>query len=134
MTFNDFMKQIVDSEPSDWIYDDSKSTYIFKPNIQISIVGKEMDYSQSGLFYEDWAMDFPDNKARRMEFELCYNGNDIETFNTVYVDGLRMAIPYPNLGDMSITQQQYKIGKIVNIPNESYGFDSYLERANITVK
>ena len=134
MPYDEFIETIVNSEPSDWIYDDAKSVYIFKPDISISIIGKEVDYEDSGLFYEDWAMDFPDNKARKKEFELCYNGNEIETFYTAYVDGMRVAIPYPKLDGMTITLKQYKIGKIVNIPNEGYGFDNYLRQANITLR
>lgn len=133
MTYDEFIGTIVNSEPDDWIYDDAKSVYIFKPDIRISIVGKEVDYEESGLFYEDWATRFPDETARRKEFELCYNGNEIETFYTVYVDGMRVAIPYPKLEGMTITLKQYKIGRIVNIPNEGYGFDNYLRRANITL-
>lgn len=133
MTYYDFIETIISSEPSDWIYDDSKSSYVFIPDICISIIGKEVDYEDSGLFYEKWAMDFPDSKARKKEFELCYNGNEIETFYTVYVDGMRAAIPYPKLDGMTITLKQYKIGKIINIPNERYGFDNYLRQANITV-
>lgn len=133
MTYDEFIKRIVNSDPDDWIYDDAKSLYIFKPDISISIIGKEVDYEDSGLFYEDWAMDFPDSKARRKEYELCYNGKEIETFYTAYVDGMRMAIPYPDVKEMTITLKQYKIGKIVNIPNEGYGYDDYLRRANITM-
>lgn len=134
MTYDKFIETVVNSKPSDWIYDDAKSVYIFKPDICISIIGKEVDYGESGLFYEEWAMDFPDNKARKKEFELCYNGNEIETFCAAYVDGMRVAIPYPKLGDMTITLKQYRIGQIINIPNSGYSFDDYLKRANITVE
>lgn len=134
MTYDEFIATIVESEPDDWIYDDSKSLYIFKPDIRISILGKEVDYGEDGLFYEDWAMNFPNSNARKKEFELCYDGNEIETFYTVYVDGMRAAIPYPNLDGMTITQKQYRIGAIVNIPNEGYGFDRYLRQSNITVQ
>ena len=134
MTYAEFIATIVESEPNDWIYDDSKARYTFKPDISISIIGKDVDYGEGGLFYEDWAMDFPDRTARKKEFELCYNGNEIETFYTVYVDGMRVAIPYPNLDGMTITQKQYRIGAIVNIPNEGYGFDRYLRQSKITVQ
>lgn len=133
MTYDEFIQIIVNSEPSEWIYDDAKATYILKKDLCISIVQKEIDYEESGRFYEDWATSFPDNKARKAEFELCYNGNEIETFYTAYVDGMRMAIPYPKIGTETITNKQYQIGKIINIPNEGYGFESYLAQANITV-
>lgn len=134
MTYEEFLAVIVESTPKDWIYNDEKRNYIFKNDLRISIIEKMIDYEDSGLFYEDWATKFPDNKARKVEFELCYNRNEIETFYMAYVDGMRMALPYPDLEDMSITKQQYQIGNIINIPNAAYGFDSYLSRANINVK
>ncbi|MDO5291590.1 MAG: hypothetical protein Q4F05_02450 [bacterium] len=134
MNYDEFMNIIVQSNPSDWIYDDAKSTYIYKPNLYISIIGKEMDYSESGLFYEDWATNHPDSNARKKEFELCFNGTCVDTFYTASVDGSRMYIPYPKLESMTITQKQYAIGNIVNIPNEGYGYDSYLSRCGITVQ
>ena len=93
MTYDEFMNTIVESEPDEWIYDDAKATYIYKNDLNISIVEKEIDYEESGLFYEKWATDFPDSKARKAEFELCYNGNEIETFYTAYVDGMRWSCP-----------------------------------------
>lgn len=134
MTYDEFKNTILSSDVEDWIYDDEKSLYIYKQNLSITIIGNEMDYGEDGLFYEDWVMNFPNKEARKKTYELCYNGVEIETFYTVYVDGIRMAIPYPKLDDMSITKEQYGIGNIVNIPNAGYGFDEYLRRSNITVK
>lgn len=134
MTYDEFMETIVKSTSGDWLYDDEKEKFVFKNNLLISIVGKEVDYEETGRFYEEWAMNFPDPVARKKEFELCYAGNEIETFYTAMVDGARMYIPYPKMDGMTITQKQYRIGEIVNLMNEAYGFDSYLSRAQITVK
>ena len=133
MSYDEFMNNIIQSKPSNWIYDDSNSTYLFRPNLSISIIGDEIDFEDSGLFHESWATKHPDPHARIKTFKLCYNSNIIETFYTAAVDGLRMYIPYPNRETMTISQEQYIIGKIINIPNEDYGFDSYLNRCNITV-
>lgn len=133
MNHDEFMNIITHSEPSDWIYDDSHSTYTFSTDMSISIIGEEIDYEDSGLFHEAWATQLPDPHARRKTFTLCYNGNVLETFYTASVDGSRMYIPYPNLETMTISETQYAIGRIINIPNEAYGFDSYLTRCNISV-
>ena len=133
MKYDEFINAIVNSSPVHWEYDDSVCRYIFKPDLAISIVGKEMDFGENGKFYEDWATDFTDPNARKKEFALCYMGNEIETFYTASVDGHRMYIPYPDLQTMHITYMQYAIGNIVNIPNASYGYDGYLARAGITV-
>ncbi|MBE5875638.1 MAG: hypothetical protein E7290_01970 [Lachnospiraceae bacterium] len=132
MTYDNFWQTITNSTPDEWLYDDENSTYVFKNDLSISIVGSEIDYSESGKFYEEWAIRHPDATARRKEFSLCYNGVVIERFYTAAVDGLRMYIPYPNLDTMSISSEQYAIGKIVNIPNEGYGYESYLHRCGIT--
>ncbi|UZM98443.1 hypothetical protein OL548_28025 [Lysinibacillus sp. MHQ-1] len=60
----------------------------------------------------------------------------IEPFFTASVDGGRSYIPFPDRKDMTITSEQYSIGKIVNILlNEiGFNFDSYLSEAGITVK
>ncbi len=134
MTYDEFIRTVVESDPNDWVYDDSKEKFIFKNDLMISIVGKEIDYSENGRFYEDWVMLFADPVARRREFELCYAGNEIETFYTVMVDGARMYIPYPKLNDMTISKNQYSLGKIINIMNKAYGFDYYLNRAKIVVE
>ncbi len=134
MTYDEFMEIIIESEPNDWLYDDAKGNFVFKDDLLISIIGKEVDYDESERFFEDWVEKFPDPVARRKEFELCYAGNEIETFYTAMVDGARMYIPYPNLQNMTISQKKYRIGKIVNLMNEGYGFDSYLSRAGITVE
>lgn len=134
MTYYEFMQKINASDPEDWIYDDEKGKFVFKNDLLISILGKDIDYGESGKFYEDWATSFPDATAYRKEFELCYAGNEIETFYTAMVDGARMYLPYPKLDDMTISQNQYRLGKIVNLMNEGYGFDSYLRQANISVR
>ena len=134
MTYDEFMGLIVNSEPDAWLYDDEKGIFVFTDDLLISIIGKEVDYDEFGRFYEEWAVSFPDPKAYRKEFELCYAGNIIETFYTAMVDGARMYIPYPRMGDMTISNKQYQIGKIVNLMNTGYGFDNYLRQANISVR
>lgn len=134
MIYKDFMELIVNSDVEDWIYDDERGTIVLKNDLLITIKREEISYDEDGKFYEEWACNFPDSIAYRQRFESCYAGNVIETFYTVAVDGHRMDIPYPKLDDMTITRKQYSIGRIVNIPNEGYGFDSYLKRAGITVK
>lgn len=136
MTYEEFINEIVKSDPSDWLCDDSKlkGKFVLKSNLAISISEEELDYGEEGRFYEEWAESFPDPVARRLQFELCYNGNEIESFYTVSVDGSRMFIPLPKLGKMTITKKQYAIGRIVNILNEAYGYDSYLDRAGVTIE
>lgn len=133
MTYDEFMEKVLESKPEDWLYNDEKGVFVLKNDLLITIVGKEVDYDESGRFYEEWATSFPDPNARKKEFELCYAGNEIDILYTAMVDGARMYIPYPKLTDMTISQKDYRLGQIVNVMNAAYGFDSYLNRAGITI-
>lgn len=57
----------------------------------------------------------------------------IDTFYTVAVDEARMYIPYPKTKDMTITYEQYKIGRIVNTGTCGVidRYDEYLKIAGI---
>lgn len=69
-----------------------------------------------------------------MKIYLCFNGNIIETFYTASVDEARMYIPYPKSStELTITDLQYKIGRIINIPTCDVidRYDEYLNVAGI---
>jgi hypothetical protein len=133
MRYDDFINELVSSDIEDWIYDDDLGLYIYKNNITISIESDRNDLDDRE-FYEDWVEKFPDPKGYRARFFLKYNGNIVESFYTVAVDGYRMLIPYPkSIKNMIITNKQYKIGRIINIPYSGYGFEDYLKRAGIDI-
>lgn len=133
ISYGEFIKQIIESEVNDWIYDDDLGLYIFKKNICISIIS-DRDDTEDKDFFESWVENYPDSKAYRARFFLRYNGSIIETFYTVAVDGYRQLIPYPkSIHNLVINNKQYRIGKILNIPYKSYDFDEYLNMANIQV-
>ena len=67
MTYDEFMEAVIESEPEDWLYDDEKGKFVFKNDLLISIIGKEVDYDESGRFYEEWATSFPDPVVRKRE-------------------------------------------------------------------
>ena len=69
-----------------------------------------------------------------LQHQLRFYGDVVELFYAASVDGHRMSIPYPKLPEMTITRKQYKIGAILNTSNIGYDYDTYLERAKITVK
>ena len=133
MSYDEFLKQILESEIEEWEYDDGLGLYILKTNICISILSDRNDI-EDREFFEDWVENYSDKKACRLRFFLRYNGSIIETFNTAAVDGYRQLIPYPKrFSGLSIDKKQYKIGKIVNIPYKGYDFDEYLGMAQIKI-
>jgi len=136
MSFEEFKSTIVNSRPQNWLYDDEFGKYIYLNDISISITADRCEESFNEEFYESWVTNYSDKKATKQIFFLNYNGDMIEPFFTASVDGGRSYIPFPDRKDMTITSEQYSIGKIVNILlNEiGFNFDSYLSEAGITVK
>jgi hypothetical protein len=132
MRYDDFKSQIRDSTPDDWIYDDELGKYIFIGDIRISILSDRSEKIGDEGFYESWASKFPDSKVFRKIYFLQFNGSIIEQFYTVAVDGHRSYIPYPSLKSMTITREQYAIGRILNSIH-GYNFEEYLQLAGIKV-
>ncbi|MBS4534992.1 hypothetical protein GOQ29_05090 [Clostridium sp. D2Q-14] len=131
MMYKDFIKNIVNSEPKHWIYDDEVGSYVFKKDIRITM---KQDKTDNEEFDEEWVKNFIHHPtATRMIVDLCFNGNSIEKFYTAAVDGERMYIPYPN-SEMKITYKQYKIGRLINVGtcNVMDRYDEYLITAEIS--
>lgn len=135
MSYDEFKSAIVNSGPNEWSYDDELGKYLYLEDIRITITADRSEESFNNEFHEGWARNFPNEKATRQLFFLHYNGNLIETFYTVSVDGARSYIPYPKLEGMTITREQYAIGKIVNKLLDEVGlkYDDYLSRIGISV-
>ena len=138
MTYKEFLKKISTSNPTDWIYDDAHESYLYTQDISITM---QVSQSPERPFEESWAEEYSDPKAKVHTIELLYNGSRISDFYTALVDGFRMCIPYPEreqeTNELYITQEQYNIGCIVNIPytnKEPQRFENYLKEAKIKVK
>ena len=141
MTYNEYVGTIVNSDKNDWVYDDSRQSYLYLPDISIMMKAKDETINEDGewrhKFEESWTENFTKPDAYVHTIELYYNGMVISDFHTTIVDGGRMCIPYPKRPDMTITKDQYGIGKIINIPysvNDIYTLDEYLRQAGITVE
>lgn len=132
MRYDDFMNQISNSVFEDWLYDDENGKYVFRNDLRITIQSDRTESIGDDRFYEDWATKFPDPEAYRKKYFFQYNGVTIDTFYTVRVDGGRSDIPYPKLPEMTISRQQYNIGRIVNSIH-GYNFDEMLSSTNITI-
>lgn len=134
MTYEEFIEMIYNSHVDDWIYDDDEGIFVLKRDIRISILSDRSSstFDEQDDFNEEWAQNFPDRNAKRKIYKLRFNGEFIEVFYAVSVDGHRSYIPYPKLDGMTITSFQYKIGQIINSIH-GYSFDEYIQRARITV-
>ena len=133
MTYSEYRAIIENSDVNDWKYDDEHQSYLYLPDISITM--KARWEQEDREFFEEWTQNYPDTKAYRHVIEFYYNGGRIDDFYTASVDGHRMCIPYPKAGTLTITKEQYNIGRIVNIPycDVIDRYDEYLKTAGICV-
>lgn len=133
MTYEEYKAIIAKSNAADWIYDDEYQSYLYKQDISITLKARLEEEKE---IYEKWSEIFPDEKAYKHVIEFYYNGARIDDFLTVSVNSHRMCIPYPKVGKLTITTEQYNIGRIINIPYYDVidRYDEYLRTAGITVK
>jgi hypothetical protein len=125
-------KRVIDSNPDDWEYNDERGVFTFKSDATLQL--RQLDADNFDKFEESWVGRYPDPVAYRDRYEVLFHGNFIEEFFFVGVDGLRMSIPLPkSSNDLRISQQQYRLGKIINSKMKGYDFDDYLNRADIII-
>ncbi|MDP4092822.1 MAG: hypothetical protein Q8920_05605 [Bacillota bacterium] len=134
VSYEEFILTIVNSEKEEWLYDDDLGRYVFRNDIRITIISDRGE-NEDRDFFENWATQFPDQHAFRARFFLCFNGSIIEAFYSAAVDGYRALIPYPRITDLTITNNQYRIGRIINIPYTVVidRYDEYLSQAGIRI-
>jgi len=126
--------RVLSSNPDDWSYDDDIGVYSNMHDIRLQIRQPREDRLDS--FREGWTDRFPDPTAYRDFYEIYYDNNRVCDYFQVLVDGCRVSLPIPDLGDtLTISSEQYTFGKLVHDAgnNRLYGFDEYLRRAGITV-
>ena len=127
MDYKNFKTKIMNSLQEDWIINPEENM-ILKEDMRISI---KKDVSESTKFDKKWIKKFPDKSAFMRNHFLCYNGNIIEKFSTISVEGWRADVPMPDYDTMTITQEQYEIGKIFNNINN---YDYYLKSYGIKIR
>lgn len=134
MNIHEFKKIIIESSIEDWTFDEDMGRYVYLNDLSITM--KRVDEPEFD-FDEDWIKNFIHHPtATRLIVELCYNGVAVERFFTASVDEYRMHIPYPNHKDLTITNEQYCIGRKINLLECSQidSYDDYLKRAGIKVR
>ncbi len=87
--------------------------------------------SQDKSFNEPWATKYPDPNASRDWYYLLYDGNLIETFILVSVDGCRALLPLPKFSTLEVDPLDYKIAQIFDQKNS---LDEHMARSNLIVK
>jgi len=126
--------RVLDSKSEDWAYDDEIGIFSNKHDIRLQIRNRRTDRIES--FREEWTDRFPDPSATRDLFDVFYDNNKVCDYFQVSVDGGRVSLPIPKLGqNLTISNEQYTFGNLIHYAGNNclYGFDEYLRRAGITV-
>ena len=91
MTLEEILAVVKNSSPSDW-HKHSEAESVFAQNIDISLDWTETINSS---FSEDWHKGLHDPKASLVSVVLRYNGNIVDRWKFVDVDGGRYLMPLP---------------------------------------
>jgi hypothetical protein len=83
---------------------------------------------QNDDFRESWANSHPDSHATGYWHELYYDGDFIERFILVAVDGARAMLPPPDIKTKKIEPLNYRIAEIFDLLNT---LDDYIHRSKL---
>ncbi len=130
MTYAGLIRAIVGSRESDWLRDDSRGIFTFKPDLNITVREVQSD-SHRPFEGEEWAANFSDPHATAEVYELYYGASLVKDYRFVSVDGERAMLPYPaSATDLRITPEQYSIAQAVDVQGS---LDEYMRRAGFRV-
>ena len=127
MNYNQLMRTICDTEPSDWLRNDAPTIFTLKDDLDIRVEEQEGDEG-TAAFHEPWANGFPDPNARRVMFTVFYRASWVKEFMLVAVDGYRAYLPLPKAGTNQIPREQYCLARIVDWQGT---LDQYIQRAKL---
>jgi len=100
MTYDEILDFIVSSNPKeDWngISRDWSSEVFLKEDPRLRFRAKHIDDGvQNDNYVDEWANRHPDPKAADYWYDLYFDGNLIDRFILVSVDGARAAVPPPD--------------------------------------
>ncbi|MCP4140863.1 MAG: hypothetical protein GY755_11330 [Chloroflexi bacterium] len=137
MTHDELLQFVKDSNPKeDWkgisISNDWVSEVFLKEDPRLRFRAK---YTEEGVqnddYQDEWANKHPDPKAIGYWYDLYYDGNLIDRFILVAVDGARAKIPPPDSGTKKIRLMDYKVAQIHDVIGT---LDEYILRSNLAVE
>lgn len=134
MTHNELLELVKTSDPKkEWkgISNNWVSEVFLKEDPRLRFRAKYSDEGVQNEDYKDpWANNHPNPRATGYWYDLFYDGNLIERFVLVAVDGARAEIPAPDWQTGKITKMHYQVALI----NDSLGtVDEYIRRSRLTV-
>ncbi len=134
MTHDELLKFVKDSNPrSDWkgIGSDWVSEVFLLEDPRLRFRAKYIDEGvQNDDYQDEWANRHPDPKATGYWYDLFYDGNLIERFILVAVDGGRSKLPPPNWRTGKIEVMNYRVAQINDVLGS---VDEYIARSGLQV-
>ena len=134
MTHDELLYFVKHSNPkADWkgISNNWISEVFLREDTRLRFRAKFMDDGiQNDDFQDKWANCHPDPKATGYWYDLYYDGNLIDRFILVAVDGARASVPPPNWQTGKIHMMEYKVAQIHDIIGK---LDEYILRSKLEV-
>jgi len=137
---DEILEIVYSSSPDEWEYRDSEGTYTYKNNTDIRL--KDEDYQSRNDFDEPWVHNYSNSTAYRRFLYIYYRSSLIDKKTIIQADETRVFIPLPTASDLTITQDENKLGKIINYNkiidgprgNHIQKYERYLDQGGITVQ
>lgn len=133
MTYEEFLALLDEEMPESWkvIHTDWAAEAFLREDPRLRI---RVRHDDAGVhcddFKEPWANKHPDPRARSYWYDYVYEGNLIERFIMVDVDGHRATLPLPDANSTQVQARRYKVAQIFDRMGE---LDDYIQRSGLSV-
>ena len=137
---DEILEIVHSSSPEDWEYKDSEGIYTYEKNTDIRL--EDEDYQSRMDFDEPWVHNYPNSTAYRRSVYIYHRLSLIDKKTIIQADETRVFIPLPTASDLTITQDENQLGKIINYNKRIDGtrgnhvqtYERYLDQGGITVQ
>jgi hypothetical protein len=134
MTYQELLDFILTTNAKeDWhgVSTSVSSEYFLKEDPRLRFKSKHTEEGvQNDDFKEPWANCHPDKHAAGYWHELYFDGDFIERFILVAVDGARAMVPPPDFTTKKIEPLTYRVAEIFDVCNT---LDEYIQRSKLEV-
>lgn len=148
MQYETVMTKIESSDAGDWVqvvdfYEEKHSTfYVLREDASITLAFGADHKDGEGWDHELWSQIFADKKVYGSYVDVRYNGATIFRDLILSVDGMRAYLPSGSVVSengkgvvgMKATQPEVARARLLDRLAGHQEFDSYMSRANITLK
>ncbi|SFR53535.1 hypothetical protein [Halogeometricum limi] len=137
---DEILETVYSSSPDEWEYKDSEGIYTYKKNTDVRL--EDEDYQSRMDFDEPWVHNYSNSTAYRRSLYIYHRSSLIDKKTIIQADETRVFIPLPTVSDLTITQDENKLGQIVNYNKRIDGprgnhiqrYERYLDEGGITVQ